>query len=92
MRIPRNGPEPTPRHRLGRLPRPRRFLLRRIHDATGVSGTGYVAEGVMFTDGSAVLRWRTRATSTAVYRSMADIEAIHGHDGDTRVVFIDIDD
>lgn len=67
----------------------RRFQLDRREDATGVSGTGVVAEGVQFTDGSAALRWLSRYTSTAAYASMADLEAIHGHNGATRVIWLD---
>jgi hypothetical protein len=29
--------------------------------------------------------------STTIYESMADVEAIHGHDGRTRIVWIDLD-
>ena len=37
---------------------PRRFILYRRHDATGVSGTGIVATGVVWPDGHAALRWK----------------------------------
>lgn len=67
----------------------RRFHLQRDVDVTGVSGTGVVAEGVQFTDGTAALRWRSDHTSTAVYSSIADVETIHGHNGATRVVWVD---
>ena len=64
-----------------------RFHLERDEDESGVSGTGIVAEGVVFTDGTAVLRWRTKPyASTAVYASLAELEHIHGHGGKTRVV------
>lgn len=67
----------------------RRFELYRDEDATGVSGTGVVAEGVEFWDGTAALRWRSQFTSTAIYRAMTDVEAIHGHAGLTRIVWVD---
>jgi hypothetical protein len=70
----------------------RRFELHRDTDATGVSGTGAVAEGVEFQDGTAALRWKSQLKSTAVYNSVADVEAIHGHQGQTRVVWIDEDE
>jgi len=35
----------------------RRFLLVRDCDPSGVSGTGIVAEGVQFSDGTAVMHW-----------------------------------
>ncbi|SDL28632.1 hypothetical protein [Streptomyces indicus] len=68
---------------------PRRFHLQRDIDETGTSGTGLVVEGLQFTDGTVALRWLTALTSIAVYRSVADVEAIHGHGGKTRVVWID---
>lgn len=67
----------------------RRFLLQRDHDTSGISGTGVVAEGVVFSTGKATLAWRTAVTSVAVYDSMADLEAIHGHGGSTRVCYLD---
>jgi hypothetical protein len=52
----------------GLLPRPlprrapqgmRTFTVARVHDQTGVSGTGIVAEGVEFACGKAVVHWLT---------------------------------
>ncbi len=68
---------------------PRRFVLVRDRDVTGVSGTGTVADGVAWSDGAAALRWRGRWRSTGVYASMADLEAIHGHEGATRIEWLD---
>jgi hypothetical protein len=48
-----------------------------------------VADGVEFADGKAVIRWNTATASTALYDSVADIVAIHGHNGATVVVMID---
>lgn len=67
----------------------RRFELHRDEDETGVSGTGVVAEGVQFTDGTCAMRWRATHTSTAVYGDVETLEAIHGHNGRTRIVWID---
>jgi hypothetical protein len=67
----------------------RTFDLIRDIDETGISGTGKIAEGVLFTDGAAVLRWTTANHSTCLYDSLAALEAIHGHGGKTRVVFSD---
>lgn len=67
----------------------RRFELHRHEDETKVSGTGVVAEGVSFSDGTAALRWKSALKSTAVYGSMVDVEKIHGHDGKTEVVYLD---
>lgn len=64
-------------------------MLWRREDESGVSGTGVVAEGVQFADGSAALRWKTAYRSTAVYASMDDVQRIHGHGGKTRIVWCD---
>jgi hypothetical protein len=68
---------------------PRAFGLIRDVDETGISGTGMVARGVQFGDGTCVMRWDTGLTSTAIYDDLADLVAIHGHGGKTRVVWIE---
>lgn len=67
----------------------RRFLLKRTEDIHGVSGTGYVAEGVEFDDGSVAMSWLTDTSSIGIYRSVADVETIHGHEGRTTIKWID---
>lgn len=67
----------------------RRFELHRDVDATGISGTGVVAQGVVFDDGHCAMRWLPGVTSTVIYDCLADVEAIHGHGGMTRVVLLD---
>lgn len=67
----------------------RRFELHRDVDASGVSGTGKVAEGVQFSTGQCALGWTTLVRSVAVYQSIADVEHIHGHGGATRIVWLD---
>jgi len=68
---------------------PRRFYLERDTDVTGVSGTGRVAEGVVWSDGTATVRWHGDRSSVAHWRSLDDARAIHGHDGATRFEFLD---
>ena len=65
----------------------RTFALIRDVDETGVSGTGCVADGVVFEDGTTVLRWRGERQSTVVFDSVDDAIGIHGHDGKTRLVY-----
>jgi len=65
----------------------RLFQLERDVDVSGISGTGVVAEGVEFTDGTCVIRWRGDRQSTVVWPSVQDVEAIHGHGGATRIVW-----
>lgn len=67
----------------------RRFVLNRTEDASGVSGIGVVAEGVEFGDGTCALRWLTKHRCTAIYDSILVLEHIHGHEGKTKVVWID---
>lgn len=65
------------------------FILWRNQDVSGVSGTGLVAEGVQFSDGICVCRWTTDTATTTMYASIADVEAIHGHDGATQIIWED---
>jgi hypothetical protein len=63
------------------------FHLLRLDDESGVSGVGWVAEGAVFSNGWVVLVWATDTPSLNFYESIADVEAIHGHGGRTRIVF-----
>jgi hypothetical protein len=69
---------------------PRPFALYRKNDATGISGTGTVAEGAVFSDGTAVLRWLTEWPTSVVFhdRGIEAIEKIHGHGGATEIVWL----
>lgn len=67
----------------------RRFELQRDTDVSGVSGSGVVAQGIQFDDGTCALRWLTSLASTGIYASAAELETIHGHGGLTRLVWLD---
>lgn len=75
----------------------RAFFLVRDSDVTGVSGTGIVAEGIEFSDGTTVLRWLSRGTkrpdrvkpTTVVHESVDSVIGLHGHDGKTKVVWLE---
>lgn len=68
----------------------RRFELVRQEDVSGVSGTGVVAHGVQFPDGTVVLRWSVgEHQSTVNWANIEAVVAIHGHDGRTVVEWID---
>lgn len=69
----------------------RRFELHRHQDATGVSGTGVVAEGVVFSTGWVALTWLTAVNSLVFYPSITNVEHIHGHGGMTVIVWLDAD-
>ena len=67
----------------------RLFKLRRIVDASGVSGTGVIAEGVEFSHGEVVLSWLTTHRSIGVYPNVKEMVNIHGHEGKTVVEWVD---
>ena len=67
----------------------RRFILQRNEDHSGVSGTGIVAEGVVFTNGYAALTWLTHLGCHAIYHSIDVLMKIHGHEGKTVLVWVD---
>lgn len=67
----------------------RLFDLMRNEDATGISGTGCVAQGVVFEDGHVVMRWLTAHRSTTLFPDIDTVQTIHGHEGRTLIVFRD---
>lgn len=69
----------------------RRFELHRHTDVSGISGTGVVAEGVVFYDGRVATRWVSskKIAQTCVWDSIEHVEEIHGHGGATDIVWID---
>jgi len=68
---------------------PRRFHLQRTTDITGVSGTGRVADGVLWPDQTVSIHWRGDRPSTVIWPRLEDAEAVHGHGGATRIVWDD---
>jgi hypothetical protein len=64
-------------------------VLLRHKDVSGVSGIGVVAVGIRFDDGRCAMRWRLDIRATALYDTIHELEAIHGHDGHTEIVWID---
>lgn len=69
--------------------RPRTFGLIRQHDVTGVSGTGRVADGTLWPDGTVSIRWRGDRPSIVHWAELADVEHVHGHGGHTRIAWDD---
>lgn len=67
----------------------RRFVLNRQVDETGISGTGIVAEGCVFSNGWVALTWLTGHTSLVFYPGIRDVEFIHGHGGKTVIEWLD---
>lgn len=65
------------------------YVLERMVDVSGVSGTGIVAEAVESANGKVALFWtgaQSPAHSVAIYDSMADAIAVHCHNGASRFV------
>jgi hypothetical protein len=79
--------------------RERTFILMRLVDSTGVSGTGVVATGRAYTDGSAEIRWQSQATmadgssrdikTVTSFDRWEDVILLHGHGGQTLLVWDD---
>lgn len=77
----------------------RRFRLVRRQDQTGMSGTGVVAEGVQFTDGTVVMRWclqkfgvaqqQVIKPTTVLHDDVDSVIGLHGHNGMTTVEWLD---
>ena len=62
------------------------YLLRRLEDISGSSGTGDVAEIVQFENGMVVLAWMVDCKTLGIYHSLDEVIQIHGHEGRTLVV------
>ena len=64
------------------------FILNRLEDESGVSGTGLVAVGVMFPSGHCVLEWLVPPRTMGWYENPDDIVAVHGHNGKTMMLWL----
>ena len=67
----------------------RRFVLERNTDHSGFSGVGVITQGVVFSDGTVVMKWLGRFPTVTVFGSVYELEAIHGHGGATVIVWLD---
>jgi hypothetical protein len=63
------------------------FHLLRHVDATGTSGTGVVAIGCQLPSGTCIIEWTSYHSSLGIYRNVNDIEALHGHGGNTEIIW-----
>lgn len=68
---------------------PRRFHLQRAIDITGASGTGRVADGIQWPDGTVSIRWRGERPSVVFWGSIDDAEQVHGRGGASRIIWDD---
>jgi hypothetical protein len=81
-------PEAHPRRTPHRADHPRLFHLVRDTDPSGISGTGIVAEGCLFTSGKVALNWRSEVPSTGVYDHIDDVRLVHGHNGASHIEWL----
>jgi hypothetical protein len=66
-------------------------ILMRTEDPSGVSGVGAVAEIFEATDGAVAIRWFGEHPSWGLWPEIRVLEAIHGHEGLSTVVYRDPD-
>lgn len=67
----------------------RRFVLNRHRDVSGVSGTGLVAEGVLFANGQVAVAFVGNLHAVEVLENIDTVIAIHGHEGATTLEWVD---
>lgn len=67
----------------------RRFVLVRDLDVSGISGEGVVVWGIQWPDGRVSYRWNTPTATSTAADSIDDVRAVHGHNGATRVEWLD---
>ena len=67
----------------------RTFQVVRDEDVSGVSGTGVIAEGVLFSSGKVFVNWISMHKIVEMADSVAEWEAVHGHEGRTKIVWDD---
>ena len=56
---------------------PQVFVMVRNADETGVSGTGPVADGIVFPSGSCVVEWRGSTPCVQVWSSFSAFKRVH---------------
>lgn len=71
------------------MDRLRRFWLNRAQDMSGVSGTGLVACGTQLPTGRCVIEWFGEVRGLDIYDNIGEVVKVHGHEGATKVVWID---
>ena len=77
-----------------RAPEPRAFTMYRGSDSSGVSGTGAVLEGVIFTTGKVAINWLTPKPSGSLnlwdsWGMFVDIHIRPHPENETRIEFTD---
>src|SRR5690348_12417956 len=62
------------------------FYLLRHEDVHGNSGTGVVAEGIIFDSGMCAMTWLSDIPTVTNFRRIQDVVKLHGHDGKTEII------
>lgn len=65
------------------------FVLKRHTDVSGVSGTGIVADGILWPDGMCTIHWRGQWPTDNTHLSIESVIHIHCHGGMTSIVYDD---
>jgi len=65
------------------------FNMIRLEDVSNNSGTGTVAQGCVFDDGTVAMRWLSNYRSTVVFKSLSELKKIHCHKGKTIIEYVD---
>lgn len=69
------------------------FALERFEDVSGISGLGFIAEGIIFSDGTVAYRWLSDIATTVFADNIDIVKTLHGHDGKTKIrYFAEFDD
>ena len=68
----------------------------RQKDESGISGVGHVVTGVVFDDGTTVVKWNSRTSSVVIYNWFEDFKEVHitGHPSNESILkqfFVNID-
>ncbi len=64
----------------------KKFYLLRSEDVHGNSGTGAVAEGIIFDSGMCAMTWMSDTPTITMFTKITDVKKLHGHEGRTIVV------
>jgi hypothetical protein len=72
-----NHPAPETQVEGPALPEPQLFKMVRHHDETGVSGTGVVAEGMVFSNGKCAVCWLGALSCVQVWETFDAFKKVH---------------
>ena len=64
----------------------KKFYMLRHEDISGNSGTGVVAEGIIFDDGTGAMTWLSSIKTVTTFWKISDIKKMHGHEGKTEII------